>query len=240
MLVLTLSAAAQESGGATSGGATSSAPSAPPEQPAPQQTYTPPPPPPAPEVVRGAWYVGLGGGWDGQNSISLSDSFGNTGKVSTNDGALLAGSLGYRFPAMPLRLEVEGGYTWHSLGQITINGSPATSASGHVNLGHVLFNAIYDVPIAPQWAISLGAGAGVGFGDYSMTAPFSGGLSKTGFMWQGIGGITYKWSPNLDLFVDYRYRDAQTGGDTPIAGGNVVHLHGITENAILAGFRWYM
>ncbi|MGD0190909.1 MAG: outer membrane beta-barrel protein [Rhizomicrobium sp.] len=243
LLAFTLAAAAQESGGAASGGATSSAPAAPPaEQPAPQQSYTPPPPPPEapppPAYVPGGWYVGLGAGWDGQNHINFNDSIGNTGNLQTSDGAIVIGSFGYRLPQLPLRFELEGGYTWHKINGLEADGTQF-SASGNANLGHVLANAIYDIPIAPRWSISLGAGAGMGFADYTATAPFTGSLNKSGFMWQGIGGITYAIAPNVDLFTDYRYRDAMTETSVDV-GGDLVHLHAIKDNVVLAGVRWYL
>jgi opacity protein-like surface antigen len=242
LLACTLAAAAQPSGGATSGGATSSAPAAPPaEQPAPQQSYTPPPPPPEappqPVYVPGGWYLGLGGGWDGQNNINWQDTLGYSGSFKTNSNAIAIGSIGYRLPQLPLRFEFEGGYAWHSLSSVSENGATAP-ASGHSNLGSALFNAIYDIPVAPRWAISLGAGAGAGFSEQTIRSPFIGSLNKTGFMWQGIGGVSYAVAPNVDLFVDYRYRDAQTEGNVNVAG-DIVHIHGISENAVLAGFRWY-
>ncbi len=239
LAAFTLSAAAQESGGGTSGGAASSAPSAPAEQPAPPQTYTPPPPPPPPPpaYIPGGWYLGLGGGWDNRNNTQINDSLGNNGHLETNDNAIALGSFGYRLPQLPLRLEFEGGYTWHDINGFVENGT-GFPAKGHANLGHALFNAVYDLPIAPRWALSVGAGAGAGFADYS-TNVIAGSLNKNGFMWQGIGGISYHLAPNIDLFTDYRYRDAQTGTSVNVAGDNV-RIHGITENAVVAGFRWYL
>jgi opacity protein-like surface antigen len=242
LLALTISASAQESGGATSGGATSSAPSAPPAQPAQEQTYTPPPPPPPPmEVGHGGWYLGLGAGWASLGNIKFNDDLGNTGSFNTNDGVIAVGALGYKLPTMPIRIEFEGGYDWHGLSSIEVNGVSA-SATGHANLGHALVNGVYDIPIAPRWAISLGAGAGAAFTDFSGST--TGGLTvsrnKTDFMWQGIGGLTYNVSPDVDLFVDYRYRDAMTSGSFTTAGGDIVHVHNTSENVVLAGLRWYM
>jgi opacity protein-like surface antigen len=244
MLALTISAAAQESGGAASGGATSSAPSSPPAQQAPEQTYTPPPPAPPPppmETGHGGWYLGLGAGWANLDNVKFNDNLGNTGAFNTNDGVIAVGALGYKLPTIPIRIELEGGYDWHGLSSIEVNGVSA-SASGHANLGHALVNGVYDIPIAPRWAISLGAGAGAAFTDFAGNT--TGGLTvsrnKTDFMWQGIGGITYNVSPDVDLFVDYRYRDAMTSGSFTTPGGDIIHVHNTSENVVLAGLRWYM
>jgi opacity protein-like surface antigen len=193
-----------------------------------------------PAYVPGGWYLGAAGGWDMQNSIKWDDALGAYGEVKTNDNALALGSIGYRFPASPFRLEVEGGYSWHDIDTISDQSlGIVAQGSGHVNLGHVLANAIYDFPIAPRWAISIGAGAGMGFADYTVNAPITGSLSKTGFMWQGIGGLTFNMAPNLDLFSEYRYRNAQTGTSVALPGDSL-HVHGITENAVIAGLRWYL
>jgi opacity protein-like surface antigen len=242
LLAFTLAAAAQESGGAASGGATSSAPAAQPAEPPPaQQTYMPPPPPPEappPAYIPGGWYVGLGAGWDGQNNINFNDSLGNSGNLQTNDGAIVVGSFGYRLPQLPLRFEVEGGYTWHKISGLESDGVQV-SQGGHTNLSSALFNGVYDIPIAPRWAISVGGGAGIGFADYRASSPLSGDINKSGFMWQGIGGITYALAPNMDLFADYRYRDAQTETSVLVAG-DTFHLHAIKENVGLVGLRWYV
>lgn len=242
LLAMTLTGFAQESGGAASGGATSSAPTAAPEQPAPQQTYTPPPPPPpAPTPILGGWYFGIGGGWDEQNGIKFNNfTTGDSGTVNTNDNALVIGSIGYRLPTLPLRLEVEGGYTWHDVHTID-NAVGNFPASGHANLGHVLVNAVYDIPLGERWALSLGGGVGAAFTNYSIdTGSISGSASNTNLMWQGIGGISYRLSPNMDLFADYRYRAANTSKDVTLNNGDLAKIHDTTENAVLVGLRWYM
>jgi opacity protein-like surface antigen len=195
--------------------------------------------PPAPEYIPGGWYLGLGAGWSGMNNINFSDAHGNSGDASTNDSALVIGSIGYRFPASPFRLELEGGYDWHRLNQIDFDGV-SHAGSGRANLGSALVNAIYDFPIAPRWAISVGAGAGAGFTDFSTGAPAEVNSTKTDFMWQGIAGISYSLAPNTDLFVDYRYRDAIPSGAVTTADGDIIHLRHISENVALAGVRWYV
>jgi hypothetical protein len=69
-----------------------------------------------PAAAGDGFYVGLGAGWDNQNNIKLYQSLltpspgGSpaSGTVSTNDGAIIAGTLGYKLPMMPIRLEFDG------------------------------------------------------------------------------------------------------------------------------------
>ena len=83
-----------------------------------------------PAAAGDGFYVGLGAGWDNQSNIKL-DQFlltpaaggpAATGTVSTNDGAIVAGTLGYKFPINPIRLEFESGYDWHSNSQFQSSG----------------------------------------------------------------------------------------------------------------------
>jgi len=239
-LSLAFSAAAQYSGGAASGGATSSAPAPVPEQPPP----APPPPPayapspPPPEL--GGWYLGAAGGWDGQNDSRLTDSFGDLGTFKTDSGGLALGAIGYKFFGSPIRAEVEGGYTWHSVNGFELDGV-SFPAGGHMNLGHVLVNGLYDIPVDDVWTISLGAGIGAGFENFHTNNPaLSGKFSQSGFMWQAIGDVSYKVAPNMDMFVDYRYRDAVISNTQPLIGGGSVTVYGPSENAVVAGLRWYL
>jgi len=193
----------------------------------------------APPAFAGdGWYLGLGAGWDGRNDVQVSDPLGS-GTLSTNDNALVIGSIGYKFPELPFRLETEGGYDWHNLRQFDFNGV-SIPASGHSNLGSAFLNAIYDIPIADRWAISLGAGAGASFADTAVNSPIVTTSADTHFMWQGIGGISYEVNPQIDLFVDYRYRDDMASRDITLPGGGVAHVGNVTENAVIAGLRWYV
>ncbi|MGD0190910.1 MAG: outer membrane beta-barrel protein [Rhizomicrobium sp.] len=240
LLAFTLAATAQESGGATSGGATSSAPSAPASEPPPPPPLPPPPPPPAAQIQPGGWYFSIGAGYDMQQAISWDiPSAPASGQFKTGDNPSIIGSIGYRLPEWPIRLEVEGGYSWNKLNQIdeTFPIAGSSSATGSVNLGHVLVNGIYDWTFAPRWTLSGGAGVGLGFADYIVQSPFNDSVSKTGFMWQGIAGFAYRVAPETDIFLDYRYRSADTGGSDQYG---LAHVGGIRENVVMAGFRLYL
>jgi len=198
-----------------------------------------------PAAAGEGFYVGLGAGWDGQNNIQLNEFTPPpaTGEVSTNDGAIFAGTLGYKLPMMPIRLEFESGYDWHTISQFE-SGGVSAGAGGHANIASELVNALYDLPVGPGW--NLYGGAGVG-GGHVYFAPFLSDngdqlahVDHWGFMWQAIGGVSFELAPDADLFVDYRYRDAQAHlvSYTPVFGP--VGSHGITENVVMAGVRFYL
>jgi opacity protein-like surface antigen len=191
-------------------------------------------------------YVGLGVGWDNQNNIGVVQFAPPlaTGQVSTNDGVTFAGTIGYKLPEFPIRLEFESGYDWHSVNNFTTGGT-TYGAAGHANIASELVNAIYDFPVGPGWNIYGGAGVGAGhvyFAPYiSDTAAQIAHVDHWGFMWQAIGGVSFEVAPDAEIFVDYRYRDAEAAHQltyTPVFGP--VGAHDITENVVMAGVRFYM
>ncbi|HEY3778485.1 MAG TPA: outer membrane beta-barrel protein [Rhizomicrobium sp.] len=190
-------------------------------------------------------YLGLGVGWDGQNDMRV-DQFSPppaTGTVTSNDGVIVAGTVGFKLPTFPIRLEFESGYDWHKINQFT-SGDTTFGAGGHANIASELINAVYDFPVAPGFNIYGGAGLGAGhvwFAPYiASTGDQIAHVDHWGFMWQGIGGASFEVEPDADIFVDYRYRDASARMTTftPVFGP--VGSHSITENVIMAGVRFYM
>jgi opacity protein-like surface antigen len=198
-----------------------------------------------PAVAGEGIYVGLGAGWDNQNDITVTQLAPPiaTGQVSTNDGVLIAGSLGYKFPEIPIRIEFESGYDWHSVTQFQ-SGGTTVAANGHNNIASELFNAIYDIPIAPQWNISVGAGLGPGHVYFAPNLTSTGerfaGVDHWALMWQAIGGVSYELQPDIDIFVDYRYRDARARATFFSPTFGPVDSGPTTENVIMAGVRFYM
>jgi opacity protein-like surface antigen len=190
-------------------------------------------------------YLGLGAGWDGQNDMRVDQLAPppGTGTVTSNAGVVFAGTLGFKLPAFPIRLEFESGYDFHSINQFT-SGGVSVGAGGHANIASELVNAVYDFPVAPGWNLYGGAGAGAGhvyFAPYeSSNSVQIAHVDHWGFMWQGIAGTSFEVAPDADIFVDYRYRDASAHmiTYTPVFGP--VGSHSITENVIMAGVRFYM
>lgn len=198
-----------------------------------------------PAVAGEGLYIGLGAGFDSQNNITLDQLAPPpaTGQISTNDGAVIAGTLGFKLPEFPLRLEFESGYDWHSVSSFQTGGI-TYSASGHSNIASELFNAIYDIPVAPQWNISVGGGLGPGHvyfaPNLSSTGEQIGYIDHWALMWQLIGGVSWEVAPDADIFVDYRYRDARARGIAFTSSFGPVDSGPTTENVVMAGVRFYM
>ena len=194
----------------------------------------------SPALAADGWYIGLGAGWDHLNGPKVVGS-GIDGKLDTNDTAIVAGTVGYKFDA-PFRMEFEGAWDRHGTGDFIDNVTGANFPSGgHAEVRSAMINALYDVRLMPRLRLSLGAGAGIGNDRIKFDNPFGAGHFSTGsgtkFMWQGIGGLTYEASRNLDLYVDYHYRNLMAGSGNSIAAP--IRNHDLTEHVVMAGFRWY-
>src|SRR5579862_2466852 len=163
LLVLAGPALGSESGGATSEAAPPAPPpaEAPPPPPPPAQPYYAAPLPPPPWAS--GFYVGLGAGWAGQNDVTVDQLLPPpaSGTLTMDDGVIIAGTLGYKLPMIPIRLEFESGYDWHKISTFNTGGG-SFAAGGHSNIASELFNATYDFPIGPGWNLYGGGGLGMG------------------------------------------------------------------------------
>ena len=143
--------------------------------------------------------------------------------------------LGYRITPN-LRFEVEGGYRAGALqtangfksdhgADICAPGSagiPDCGTPAGTNVAWTgMANALFD--ILPQWRISPFVGGGVGFvgmhthivgslagPGLASATPVQISQQRTAFAYQGIGGVSYHASANVDLDLTYRYLGSET------------------------------
>jgi opacity protein-like surface antigen len=164
-----------------------------------------------PAVAAEGWYLGLGAGWDMQNGVQVT-SVTHVPTFSTKDkssnGAIIAGSVGYVWDN-GIRLEDEVGWTGHDLK------NSAGARNGYSAITTDMVNLVWDIPLDENWKLSLGGGIGAGAVRTHMTLATAvppGGTAdlvngtRVGLAFQGIAGIAYSLSDDVDLFVDYRYR----------------------------------
>src|ERR1700744_2960538 len=142
-----------------------------------------------PALAGEGWYLGLGAGWDTLNSPRMIGA-GIDGKLSTDDTAIVSGTLGYKMPDTPFRFEIESAWDRHSTGDFT-TGALTLPSSGHAEVRSLMANALYDIPVMPRLKFSVGAGAGVGNSRIKFENPFGAGELRDEpsdhFMWQAIG-----------------------------------------------------
>jgi outer membrane protein OmpA-like peptidoglycan-associated protein len=203
------------------------------------------------------WYLGLGIGYDnlmpvhvGLQPFAVGDN--PDYNFHYNDNAIYAGMVGYKFDDSGWRIELELSGATHT-GTVGVPRKDGTDPGGLLRGGtttlSVLGNLLYDYNLGDGWAVSLGGGLGVAnvnHYDYcgaKIAADKCVQGAHTEFQWQGIAGISYALSDDLDLFADYRYRTAEVDQDymEPSAGkGAMSHVFQQHENIGMLGIRWYM
>jgi OOP family OmpA-OmpF porin len=192
----------------------------------------------SPAFAGEGWYLGLGAGWDHLNDPRVVGAGVIDGNLGSRDSAIVAGTFGYKFGAF--RIEGETAWDRHSTNDF-ISGGLTFPTAGHAEVRSFMVNGLYDIRLMPRLKMSIGAGAGIGSDRIKFDNPFGPGELRTGmrtrFMWQGIGGFTYDASRNLDLFVEYHYRDLRNSSNDSIAGP--LENHSLVEHAVIAGLRWY-
>jgi opacity protein-like surface antigen len=140
-----------------------------------------------------------------------------------------AGALGYSFPSYGIgnfRTEIEFSSRENDVDELSFN-NVARNATGDISAYSVLFNGYYDFTnVHDKFVPYVGFGLGFTSVDADIQygpADFNG--DDTVFSFQGIAGVTYKATENLDLFTDFRYIVADDpelnrfGGPAPV--GNV-------------------
>jgi OOP family OmpA-OmpF porin len=194
------------------------------------------------------WYLGLGAGWDHLGNVQIRYTPGGPNDdLHGSDSALITGSFGYRMP-IGLRVEVEAGWDRHDLKSTGVN---STGDNGRLTNFSGLLNAAYDWHLTQRWDFTLGAGVGVARNDIDVSAPgvIVANGQHTNFMWQAMAGFSYSISDNLDLTLDWRYREfsarsgfgtSRTFVDTTGTHFFSANLRNNNEQAVMIGLRWYL
>jgi outer membrane protein OmpA-like peptidoglycan-associated protein/opacity protein-like surface antigen len=192
-----------------------------------------------PALAGEGWYLGLGAGWDTLNGPKMVGA-GIDGKLSTSDSAIVSGTVGYKIPDSPFRFEIESDWDRHDTHDFETGGLSFPS-SGHAEVRSVMLNGLYDFHVLPRLKLSIGGGAGAGSDRIKFDNPFGTGHFTSDqtphFMWQAIGGLTYEATPNVDLFVEYHFRDLEHPDHQSVIGP--LGSRSLTEHVVMAGFRWY-
>jgi outer membrane protein OmpA-like peptidoglycan-associated protein/outer membrane protein W len=177
-------------------------------------------------------YLSLGGGVNWTQDSDL-DGLGRTADFDTGWLGTLA--AGYRY-GNNLRTEIELGYRANDLDSVSGIGS----STGDVTAWSGMLNVLYDFPTGTAWRPYLGAGLGAARvnadGNPITAGSDSVDDSDVAFAYQAIAGIGYNFTPNAELFLDYRYfatedLDLRTRAGTNFEGEYANH-------AVMIGLRW--
>lgn len=174
------------------------------------------------------WYVDLSGGYDHMGQYTAQNKTLDTEqKIATDNAGLITGAWGYKFHDH-LRLEGEIGYDDHSTG------------SEHAQVTSFLLNLAYDLPLSEKWTFSFGGGAGTSLVDLKAYATgYTMDGSRAGYTYQGFAGFAYSLRRNVDLTIDWRYRNLGVNKDYPTSPAYLADARDVNEQAWMVGIRWY-
>ena len=93
-------------------------------------------------------------------------------------------------------------------------GLPGSSLSGGIATTSFVTSAIYDIPVTPDFSLSLGFGLGAAEVDPSIRDPQGTHLHdpQMAFTWRAIAGVTVPINDSLQFQVDYRYPEIGGSG----------------------------
>ncbi|WP_296716304.1 OmpA family protein [Erythrobacter sp.] len=176
----------------------------------------------APAQARdGQVYAGINGGivFEDQADVESEPFRGtppeNEARINTGTGWEAGAVLGYDFGMF--RLEGEGNFRNQDHDTLIITSSNNTSglvAGNRFGPGSTqktysgMLNALVDIGDDDGFQVFAGGGAGIAIVDFELSTPETGMLADdtdTTFAYQGLAGVRYAVTENIDLGVKYRY-----------------------------------
>jgi OOP family OmpA-OmpF porin len=179
------------------------------------------------------WYLGARGGatWlDDQSAVAPG---GASLGLDYETGWGLSGNVGYAFGG-PFRLELEVAYRNNDVDSVALGGARLSGAGGSMNSLAVMLNGFFDIQTGTNFVPYIGAGVGYArvTADGITASGLGGSIDEddSQFAYQGIVGVSYWFSPEVALTVDYRYfatqdpsfREGGTSLDTEYKTHNVM------------------
>lgn len=177
-------------------------------------------------------YVGIGAGLTMPEDSDITGTGINT-EADLDMGWAGIGSFGYAF-GNGIRLELEGGYRPNDVDAL----SGVANGTGDVEAITVMVNALYDFHNDTKFTPYIGAGVGWLNASFDGVQPVGGAIlddSDDVLAYQGIVGIGYDLSEQVQMFVDYRYLGSQDPSFRTTANVGVDSEY--TTHTILVGLR---
>ena len=163
------------------------------------------------------YYFSVFGGWNGINDLAL-DGDGGQIEIGNDDGVALGFAFG-QILGKNLRSEIEFSYRTNNLDSLTLvegGGAPQFfGGDGTIEAFSGMFNLYWDFVDLPTRRLKPYLGAGIG--GVSVDADFDidlqnslpdGNDSSLAYQW--IAGLNYQTTLNSEVFVEYRYFDADS------------------------------
>jgi opacity protein-like surface antigen len=169
------------------------------------------------------YYVSGMAGLSVMPNLSLKNSL-TGGTTHFDNGYAYGGALGYD-AGNGWRFEVD------SVHQMSLTNNPG---GGHLYSTSLMANATYDLPEY----LSLTPYVGVGVGAQNIGGKIG---SYSGNSWraayQGEAGIRHSFSPNLEMFTEYRFSQAEAGRFTGPSGDANQHF---SDHLINVGLTYHL
>ncbi len=188
------------------------------------------------------WYAGVEAGVNWVDDIDQLEAYPGGLKVNQNfeldNGWGLLGTVGRKF-AGGWRAEVEVGYRENEGGLFT--GTLGTSFAPDATSSEftLMANVVYDLMLGQGTSLSLGAGLGA---DRAHTTSKTAGFddSDWSFAYQGIVGVNFDISPNMQMFANFRYLaiDGHDYYDASLPAFGTLHQDDITKETLTLGIRF--
>lgn len=187
------------------------------------------------------WYVGLeaGGNWI-EDSDVVEDGFLPPAITSFDTGWAALGTVGYGWHNW--RAELEFGYRSNEID--TVNDGAVRTGGGKFDELSAMFNILYDLPLTEKMGLFVGAGAGGDFIDYENNTTTHVGVlihdDDAVFAWQAMGGVNYQLTSSTDLFLAYRYFNADSPSFATFGG--ILHtddFDNVVKHTATIGLRYH-
>jgi len=187
------------------------------------------------------WYVGLEGGANWIEDADWIFDVGAPATTSFDTGWAALGTVGYQWRSW--RLELELGYRANELDTFQFPPGPSFAANGEFNEYTAMLNVLYDFGLTERLGLFVGAGAGGDFIEYEDNNSGHGVVIHDDdwvFAWQAIAGLNYHLTGRTDLFVAYRYFNADDPFfSTVAAGGHSDSYDEIVKHTATIGLRYH-
>ena len=157
--------------------------------------------------IDGLYLNGFGGAAFIPANINVTYNNSLVNQSSYNGGFTAGGALGFKSALW--RYEAEVGYINAQFKKIAVDNVPFNLGNGYNQSVVALANLILDLPFKPTYMLQPYIGGGIGYAwvqNYFTTpTAFNFNTNNYSFAYQGIAGISFHFSENYSLNVDYRY-----------------------------------
>jgi outer membrane protein OmpA-like peptidoglycan-associated protein len=200
--------------------------------------------------LRGSYAaIEAGAGWIGSERLLQATAV--TGVITTSaafdagfdTGWAVLASLGYAFDNN-LRAELEVGYRRNDIDSLVQLTTPAALATnGDLSEFTIMANLLYDFALTDKLTLSIGAGVGADLAGFN--APALGvDDDEWVFAYQGIAGLNYAIGRQTQLFLNYRYLQADAPEYTAVTAPNTVQhtafLGDLGKHTATLGLRFFL